>query len=79
MDLEKILAGLDQEIARLEEARALLAGQPTREKNIGKRRPLAPFPVAKKRGLTPEGRKRIAEAMTRRWAQRRKTTAKATK
>jgi hypothetical protein len=30
----------------------------------------------RKRNLTPEGRKRIAEAMKRRWAERRATAAK---
>ncbi len=36
-------------------------------------------PVARKRNLSPEGRKRIAEAMKRRWAERRKETAKPAK
>jgi acyl-CoA reductase-like NAD-dependent aldehyde dehydrogenase len=33
-------------------------------------------PAKRKRNLSPEGRKRIAEAMKRRWAERRKELAK---
>jgi hypothetical protein len=33
-------------------------------------------PKARKRNLSPEGRKRIADAMKRRWAERRKAVKK---
>jgi len=33
-------------------------------------------PAKRKRNLSPEGRKRIADAMKRRWAERRKEVAK---
>jgi hypothetical protein len=36
-------------------------------------------PAKRKRNLSPEGRKRIAEAMKRRWAERRKEAPKAAK
>ena len=52
-----IVAEIDREIRQLEQARALLAGS--------QRVPTKP---ARKRKLTPEGRKRIVEAVKRRWA-----------
>jgi hypothetical protein len=38
--------------------------------------PAARKPVKKKRNLTPEGRKRIAEAVKRRWAEQKKSASK---
>lgn len=83
MQVDEILAGLDQEIARLQQARALLAGdQPRRGRPRGsKTKTAAPAKAAKatgtgarkKRKLSAEGRKRIAEAMRKRWAERKKT------
>jgi len=81
MDVKKILAEIDGEIARLQQVRAALAG--IGEVSTGKRRgrPKGSTNVAKpgkrkKRNLSPEGRKRIADAMKRRWAERRKELAK---
>ena len=81
MDVKKILAEIDGEIARLQQIRAALAG--IGEGSTGKRRgrPKGSTNAAKaakpaKRNLSPEGRKRIAEAMKRRWAERRKEAAK---
>lgn len=70
MGVSEILAQLDREIAQLQQARALLAGASIRKN----RRTAAPAArkAAKKRNLTPEGRKRIAEAVKRRWAEQRK-------
>ena len=70
MGVSEILAQLDREIAQLQQARAMLAGA-TITKNK-KTAPSATKKVAKKRNLTPEGRKRIAEAVKRRWAEQRK-------
>jgi hypothetical protein len=81
MDVKKILAEIDGEIARLQQIRAALTG--IGEASTGKRRGRprgstnAVKPAKrKKRNLSPEGRKRIAEAMKRRWAERRKELAK---
>ena len=81
MDLKKILAEIDGEIARLQQVRAALTG--IGGVSTGKRRGRpkgstnAAKPVKrKKRNLSPEGRKRIADAMKRRWAERRKELAK---
>jgi hypothetical protein len=81
--VEEILAGIDQEIARLQNARNLLAGdQPRRGRPRGSTSKKAAKAVKtvkptarKKRKLSAEGRKRIAEAMRKRWAERKKATA----
>ena len=74
MEVKDILAELDQEIARLQQARNLLAGAATRKPSTRKKSAL-PKGAPKKRKLTPEGRRRIAEAMKRRWAERKKQEA----
>jgi hypothetical protein len=78
MQLSKILAEIDQEISRLEQARTLLAGdtpaiKKRRAKSAGAE---APVKRKKKRNLSPEGRKRIAEAVRRRWELQKKAAAK---
>lgn len=86
MEVSRIIAEIDAQIAKLQQARELLAGAsaPIR----GKRgRPKgstkaaiaasAAKPAVKRtRKLSPEGRKRIAEAMKKRWAERKKQAAK---
>jgi hypothetical protein len=62
--VSEILAQIDREIAQLERARALLNGKKSGKHN-----------GRKKRNLTPEGRRRIAEAVKRRWAEQRKAAA----
>ena len=81
MDVNKNLAEIDDEIARLQQIRSALTG--IGGVTTGKRRgrPKGSTNAAKpakrkKRNLSPEGRKRIAEAMKRRWAERRKELAK---
>ncbi len=81
MQLSKILDEIDQEIARLEQARTLLAGDdiPAPKKNrktkAGSTVAEAPTKRKKKRNLSPEGRKRIAEAVRRRWELQKKASA----
>ena len=80
MALEDVISQIDAEIAKLQQARALLAGSPDALKP-GRGRPKgsknvaekpAPTPAKKtKRQLSPEGRKAIADAMKKRWAERR--------
>lgn len=82
MDVRRIVSEIDAEIARLQQARAALTaigesgtvaprrGRPkgsTNKNQTGSRR---------KRNISPEGRKRIAEAMKRRWAERRAGSSK---
>jgi hypothetical protein len=87
MDVAKILSEIDGEITRLQQIRAALAGiGAVSEVSTAKRRgrPKGSTNAAKadkpakrkKRNLSPEGRKSIAEAMKRRWAERRKELAK---
>jgi hypothetical protein len=82
MQLSKILAEIDLEIARLEQARTLLAGdsapaaRKTRKNKAAETGAEAPVKRKKKRNLSPEGRKRIAEAVRRRGELQKKAAAK---
>jgi hypothetical protein len=74
--VSEILAQIDREIAQLQQARALLGGVAAKTRKEAAV-PAAKRVVKKKRNLTPEGRKRIAEAVKRRWAEQKKAaTAK---
>ena len=83
MDVTQILSAIDAEIARLQEARGAIAAlngsspvpsAPRRGRPKGSTNSVeAAAPRKRKRNLSPEGRKRIQEAMQRRWAERRKT------
>ena len=77
MDVSRILSEIDAEIARLQQARSALtgiagSGTVTKAKR-GRPKGSANKTTTKKRkrNLSPEGRKRIADAMKRRWAERR--------
>ena len=92
MGVSEILASVDREIALLQQARALLAGTaaPAAKKKVGRpKKFVAPVKKAaavvsapakpsrkKKRNLSPEGRKRIAEAVKRRWAAQKAAASK---
>ena len=78
MATTQILAALDEEIARLKQVRSLLSGGETGNGRI-KAKPgpriktqaaqgTADGSVAPKRVLSPEARKRIADAQKKRWA-----------
>lgn len=74
MGVSEILAQIDREIAQLQQARALLNGGSSKS---GKKSMFGAKPFArKKRRLTPEGRRRIAEAVKRRWAEQKKAASK---
>jgi hypothetical protein len=80
VEVSRIIVEIDAQISKLQQARALLAGtsapagrgRPKGSKNAS---PTTPSP-RKRRKLSPEGRKRIADAMKKRWAERRKQNAK---
>jgi sugar/nucleoside kinase (ribokinase family) len=79
MGIDSILAEIDAEIARLTQARALLAtmGSATPAATKVKAATKTAKKVGKKRVLSPEARKRIADAQRKRWAaQRAKGKAK---
>jgi hypothetical protein len=91
MAVSGIVASVDREIALLKQVRALLLGTAAAapKKKAGRPRktaaavtPAAQKPAKKiakrkKRHLSPEGRKRIAEAVKRRWEAQRKAAAPA--
>jgi hypothetical protein len=81
VEVSRIIAELDAQILKLQQARALLAGASAPVPRTGPGRPkgsknTAAAATPRKRKLSPEGRKRIAEAMKKRWAERRKQNAK---
>ena len=73
MGVAEILQQIDREIAHLQRAKALLNGKGVRTSS--KPASAAPRKVRrKKRNLTPEGRKRIVEAVKRRWERQKNGT-----
>ena len=79
MSVSEILASVDREIALLKQVRALLVGtdvaSPSKKPSKLARaaaKPAKKSGAKKKRQLSPEGRKRIAEAVRRRWEAQRK-------
>jgi hypothetical protein len=81
MEVNRIIAEIDAQISKLQQARELLSGVPAKAhkgpgRPKGSKNAKTPAKKSTKRKLSPEGRKRIAEAMKRRWAERRKLAAK---
>lgn len=82
MAIAEILASIDRQIAQLKQARALLdAESPRSARRVATSRKADKVARKsgrrKKRTLSPEGRKRIAEAQKKRWeAQRKASTQK---
>jgi nitrogen fixation protein FixH len=89
MGVSEILATIDHEIAQLQQARALLSGGAApvvAKKKAGRPKKVVAVAVVaakpakkakkKKRNLSPEGRKRIAEAVKKRWAAQKAAAAK---
>ena len=90
MGVSEILASIDREIALLKQVRAVLSGTgvTTPKKKPGRPGKTATVAIPatekpakkstkrkKKRNLSPEGRKRIADAVRRRWEAQRKAAA----
>jgi beta-xylosidase len=86
VEVSRIIAEIDGQIAKLQQARALLAGgasaprvgrgRPKGSKNAAPAKETTATTAGRKRKLSAEGRKRIADAMKKRWAERRKQTSK---
>ena len=68
MNIDRILQELRSERDRLDRAIAALEGGARRGRPAGTN-------GRRKRHLTPEGRRRLSEAMRKRWAERRKRAA----
>jgi hypothetical protein len=81
METKKIIAELDAEIEKLQQARALIVGSgaPTAAaRTRGRARSSAATKKAPaRRQLSPEARKRIAEAQRKRWAAAKKSQGSA--
>jgi hypothetical protein len=75
LDLERIVSELKSERDRISRAIALLENESTRTT----RRIAMPIKTApskkRRRGITPAGRKRLSEAMKKRWADRKKKSS----
>ena len=81
MTIDSILAEIDAEIARLTEARNLLsraAASPATRATSGPRKSKSASKgkARKQRVLSPEARKRIADAQKRRWAAQKSKSKK---
>jgi hypothetical protein len=82
MSFSEIVAEIDRDIAQLQAARAVLSGETlVTEKKAGRPKNSATVETAKptkgkKRNISPEGRKRIADAVKKRWAAQRKAAGK---
>lgn len=66
MNVEGIVREIDEEIARLNQARGILAGIPTKPHKIGPGRGRP-----KGSSISAAGRKRISDMMKKRWAERK--------
>jgi hypothetical protein len=82
VEVSRIIAEIDEQISKLQQARELLSGTAVKVKGRGrpkgsKNAKTAAKAAPRKRKISAEGRKRIAEAMRKRWAERRKLAAKA--
>jgi hypothetical protein len=79
MAIESILAQIDEEIAKLEQIRSLLATTGVAAKAVTgpkAKKAAAKVKGQKRRTLSPEARKRIADAQRKRWAAQKAQKAK---
>lgn len=77
MTIDSILSQIDAEIARLTEVRKILAGSSTSISVSGPRKTKsAPAKKRSPRVLSPEARKRIADAQRKRWAAQKSKSKK---
>lgn len=76
MEVSRIIAEIDAQIAKLQQARELLSGATGKSKGPG--RPKGSKNAAgtrrRRHKLSAEGRRRISEALKKRWAEHRKAT-----
>jgi hypothetical protein len=86
MNTQAIIAALDKEIVRLQQARAILTttasvnGAASIKRGPGRPKKAASVVApTKRKGISPEARERIAAAQKARWAKVRRATKKAAK
>jgi hypothetical protein len=68
MNLDEIIAALQDERQRIDDALRILTGHASTQSD----NPVSALKTKKKRNMSPEGRMRIAEAVKRRWAAQKK-------
>jgi hypothetical protein len=78
MTIDSILSAIDEEIAKLQKARAMLSGAPVDagKKSVGRpkgSKSETPVKTVKKRTMSAEGKARIAAAQKKRWAAAKRT------
>ena len=73
MSIKQIIAELDIEIARLEQAKNVLAGA-TMKRGPGRPKLSTDTGIKKKRKMSAEGRARIVAAVKARWAKAKKAS-----
>jgi hypothetical protein len=76
VNTSEIIAALDAEIARLQQARNLLAQASSADRGSRHTTTAQPRESAKRRVLSPEARKRIAAAQRKRWAKLKRAARK---
>ena len=69
MSLNDVLSAIDSQISRLQQARALLTDSGTGRRG---KKSASTRPVKGKRVVSPESRKRMADAQRKRWAAQKK-------
>ena len=72
MENSPIIATIDAEIAKLQQAKALLTGTELKKK-LGRPKKVVTIAVPQKRTMSVEARKKIAAAQKARWAKAKKT------
>lgn len=77
MEVSRIIAEIDAQIAKLQQARELLSGAAVKAKGPGRPKGSKNATSGRKRHkLSAEGRRRISESQKKRWAEQRKAAAK---
>ncbi len=78
MEVSRIIAEIDAQISKLQQARELLSGATTQTKGPGRPKGSKNAAGTKRRRhkLSAEGRRRISESQKKRWAEQRKSAAK---
>jgi hypothetical protein len=81
MEVSRIIAEIDAQIAKLQQARELLSGAAGKTKGPGRPKGSKNAVGTRRRRhkLSAEGRKRISESQKRRWAEQRKAAGKTSK
>lgn len=78
MEVSRIIAEIDAQIAKLQQARELLSGAASKGRGPGRPKGSTNGTGTRRRRhkLSAEGRRRISESQKRRWAEQRKAAAK---